>query len=257
MYLWKYWRESRVAVIASLVVIFIVLLLTSKMHGDFIVNGRPLSLPQLSIILPVLLFIQAFPVGFLAWIFGSFGVGRDLGERSGSFLFTRPASRAFFIWSDWGYGMAELLALVTVLNLVLGFMLHRLLLATGDPLHGKVLIADQPVALAAIVVLNIATTFLLAGLIFSVTYFSTIVARSAKGVMLAAGLLLGYVVLGVVVHHYWPGFNLPPIIPTVFAPVAASTPGFVDHLGLSLALRLAVILLFPFAAQLVLQKADI
>ena len=43
------------------------------------------------------------PFAFLALKFGSFGVGRDLGEGSGSFLFSRPRSRAFFVWSDWGY----------------------------------------------------------------------------------------------------------------------------------------------------------
>jgi predicted MFS family arabinose efflux permease len=51
---------------------------------------------NISDILPFALSVQAFPVSFVAWLLAMFGVGRDLGERSGSYLFTRPEGTRVF-----------------------------------------------------------------------------------------------------------------------------------------------------------------
>jgi hypothetical protein len=253
MYLWKCWRDTRVVLAASLVCIGVLFVSIVSRHLAF--DRTPFE--DFPNIFPFVLTLQAFPISFVAWLLGIFGVGKDLGEGSGSYLFTRPRSRASFVWCDWGVGMAQLLPIVALLNLVLGVLLHRFILGFGDPLHGSVVIAGQPVTLAFIVWLNFGAAFLLAGLVYSLTYFSTVLMKHAKGLIYAAGVLVGYVFLEQVVPHYWPGIHLPKLVLQEFVGDRLEVRGISDHLGLSVAIRAAIILLFPFAAQYVLLKTDI
>jgi hypothetical protein len=184
-------------------------------------------------------------------------VGRDLGERSGSYLFTRPRNRAYFVWCDWGVGMALLLPIVALLDLVLGVLIHRIIVAVGDPLHGSLVISGRPVTLAFIIWLNFGAAFLLAGLVFSVTYFSTVLVKHAKGLIYGAGVLVGYVFLEQVVPHYWSAIHLPKLVMEVFVESNRLVTGISDHLGLSVAIRTALIVLFPLATQLILRKTDV
>ena len=255
MYLWKYWRETRIAFCASLACIAILFVMVLG-EPAFSSNGNS-PFRHLAGVFSIALIVQAFPVVFVAWVFGSYGAGRDLGEKSGSYLFTRPATRTSFVWRDWGYGNLQLLAIVVLLNAVIGFQIYRILLSMGDPLHGKLLLASGPVSLTALVGLTCVAAFLLAALIFSLTYFSTVLTKHSKGLMLAAGIMLGYFILGAILNHYWPSINLPSPILSEFGPSTSDLPQFADHLGGLVAIRAAVVLLFPFAAQLVLEKTDL
>jgi hypothetical protein len=254
MYLWKCWRDTRIVLAASLVCIGALFLFILRQN---IVLTRHAPFEELSTILPFMLTMQAFPVSFVAWLLGSFGVGRDLGERSGSYLFTRPRNRAYFVWCDWGVGMALLLPIVALLDLVLGVLIHRIIVAVGDPLHGSLVISGRPVTLAFIIWLNFGAAFLLAGLVFSVTYFSTVLVKHAKGLIYGAGVLVGYVFLEQVVPHYWPAIHLPKLVMEVFVESNRLVTGISDHLGLSVAIRTALIVLFPLATQLILRKTDV
>jgi hypothetical protein len=255
MYLWKYWRETRIAFCVALIGIAILFLLIFK-EPNLVISGNP-PFDQFARLLSVAVFIQALPVGFFAWFFGSVGVGRDQGDGSGSFLFTRPRSRAFFVWRDWGFGLLLLLALVILVNVALGFQFHRVMVAAGDPLHGRLPLASGPASLAFLIGLDCVVVFLFAALVFSLTYFSTVVMKHSKGVMLAAGVLLGYMILKALVSHYWPSVDLPPLIAADFFGPGSRLPALANHLGAFLAARAAFILLFPIAAQLVLEKADL
>ncbi len=252
MYLWKYWRETRVVALISLALVGVLFVLVLKEHPT--VSG-PQAIGQLSMILPVSLYFQTAPIGLLGWLLGSCGVGRDLGDRTGAYLFTRPRRRAYFVWRDWAFGMAEMLPIVVLLNLALGYQVHRLLAAAGDPLHGSVLLSREPVGLAHVVALTCCAGFLLNGLIFSVTYFSTVLVKHSKGIMLAAVLVLGYLVLGIVVSHYWPAVHLPGLVLPEFALQTMS--GIGENLWISIVARAGVILLFPLAAQVLLEKSDL
>jgi hypothetical protein len=255
MYLWKYWRETRVAFCVSLLGVALLLLMVLKERGIVVSGGGP-SIDQLPKILVVLLIVQSVPLGFLGWILGSFGVGRDLGDGSGSFVFTRPCSRASFVWRDWGFGMAELLTITVLLNLVIGVQLYKLFAAGAAGSHAGALLQSPAVSPVLSVSLTCLVSFLLAALVFSLTYFSTILIKSAKGIMLGAGALLGYVVLKAIVEHYWPSAGLPGLLPDL--PLLAQTvSGIPGAMWLSLALRAAVVVLFPLAAQLVLERADL
>jgi hypothetical protein len=254
MYLWKCWRDTRNVLVVSLLCIGI--LFVSIVSKDIVLDHR-LPFERFATFLPFALSIQAFPISFVAWLLGCFGVGMDLGNRSGSYLFTRPRGRAYFVWCDWGVGMAQLLPIVALLNLVLGVLLHRIIVAVGDPLHGSVIISGRPVTLAFIVWLNFGAAYLLAGLVFSLTYFSTIIAKHAKGIIYGAGVLVAYLFLEQVVPHYWPGIHLPKLVLQQFTQSHLEVTGFSSCLGISAVIRAGLILLFPIAAQFVLQKIDI
>src|SRR5271163_524294 len=245
MYLWKYWRESRVLFIiciAGIALMFLVLLKAQPGVGQVSVDPR--SGDPFSVALVFSALLQMFPLCFVAWLLGSFGVGRDLGEGSGSYIFSRPRSRAYFVWHDWSYGMAELLAIIVLLNLTIGYHIHRFMVAAGDPNGGRILLSGQLVPFAFAVFLNCVTALLFAALIFSLTYFSTVLLKHSRGLIVAVGALLGYMILKQVAEHYWPGLPLPSLIamPTEIHVSGQIVPGLVGSIGLTVALRSAVIL---------------
>jgi hypothetical protein len=76
--------------------------------------------------------------------------------------------------------------------------------------------------------------------------------------MLGAGIILGYLILRALVHHYW-SVDLPSLLLQAFdlSPISHNSMGLSDQLGLAVALRGAVVLLIPLAAQVVLERAEI
>jgi hypothetical protein len=68
---------------------------------------------------------------------------------------------------------------------------------------------------------------------------------------------VGYLFLEQVVPHYWPGIHLPKLALQEFIQSNRLVTDVSNDLGVSMVIRAAIILLFPFAAQFVLQKVDI
>ena len=93
MYLWKCWRDTRGVLAVSLLLTGILLVFVLRQN---IVLDHHVPFDKIPLIFPFFLTLQAFPVSFVAWLMGTFGVGRDLGDRGGSYVFTRPRSRAYF-----------------------------------------------------------------------------------------------------------------------------------------------------------------
>jgi hypothetical protein len=261
MYLWKYWRESRITFAVGLALVGLLLWSLLKLpvgypgrgvvgysqNGVALNPAQPIP-PQIYLVITSIL---TLPLAFLGLRFGSFGVGRDLGEGSGSFLFSRPRKRAFFVWSDWTYGMAQLLLLVLAANAVLAFGYYRI-----APESGPALISGEPISMASIFVLHCLAGLLLTGLIFGLTYFISVVVKS-RGVLLTVGAIVAYLVVKQVVKHYWPDITLPDLTLSEFSMSHSMIVGFARNLGLSIALRTALALAFPVAAQLLLQQRDI
>jgi hypothetical protein len=260
MYLWKYWRESRITFAVGLALVGLLLWILLKLHvgypgpataysqnGVRLNSAQPLAAQIYLVIAAVL----TLPLAFLGLRFGSFGVGRDLGEGSGWFLFSRPRVRAFFVWSDWGYGMTQLLLLVLAANLVLVFGFHRV---AAD--SGPAIVAGAPVSMLCVFCLHCTVGLLLSGLMFGLTYFTSLLVKG-RGVLLALGVLLAYLVAKAVVKHYWPDLTLPDLTLSEFSMSHSMIVGFARNLGLSIALRTALVLAFPLAAQLLLQHRDI
>jgi ABC-type transport system involved in multi-copper enzyme maturation permease subunit len=251
MYLWKYWRESRITFAVGMALVGLLLWAVLKIHvGDLGQGPNGTNETSPATIYLLMAAPLVLPLGFLALLFGSFGAGHDLGKGSGSFLFSRPRSRAFFVWSDWGYGMAQLLLIVLAANAVLALAVYRII---GG---GPILLGGVPVSMASIFVLHCIAGLLLIGLLMGLTYFSSVLAKN-RGVLLALGVVLAYYIAKAVVNYKWPSITLPDLTLTEFSMTPQGPPGFAKNLGLEIALRAAVALAFPFAAQILLQQRDV
>jgi len=250
MYLWKYWRESRITFVAGMVLVGLLLWAVLKIPLGALAGGNrdPGSPAEIYLFVAAIL---TFPLAFLGWQFGTFGVGHDLSWGSGSFLFSRPRSRAFFVWSDWGFGMAQLLSLVIAANAVLALAVYRV--ASGS---GPILLAGEPVSMFSIFCLHCMAGLLFIGLLFGLTYFCSILVKR-RGLVLSIGVVLAYLIAKSVVKYKWPSITLPDLTLTEFSMTPDGPPAFADHLAIAIALRAAVALAFPVAAQMLLQTRDI
>lgn len=258
MYLSKQWREGRIisaiAVLSLMLLLFGIVKAYLKIGDGHLEGNDPRAFPVMFI---ALFYIESVLVAFWAWLAASIGVGRNLGEDSGSFLFTRPRSRAWFLWNDWGFGMAQLAIIILVANLMVGWLLHHIQMLMH--LSGGVTFNrhGNPIPVTLLLLLIGLGALLFSGLVFSLTYFSTIVLKRMSGVITGAGILVGYVVLRLVIAHYYPSIQLPDPIPNLFNFDHQTFNGLSDHLGLSLSIRAAVMLAFPIAAQLILDRSEI
>ena len=250
MYLWKYWRESRITFGVGMALVGLLFWAVLKIPVGSLVrdNTGQFNPAQIYLIIASILIL---PLAFLGLAFGSFGVGRDLGEGSGSFVFSRPRTREFFVWSDWACGMGQLLLLVLTANSVLALAIHR-----AAPDSGPILLDDGPVSMLSVFCLHCASGLLLAGLVFGLTYFMSVLVKS-RGVLLAIGVLILYVLAQAVVKHYWPAITLPDLTLTEFTMSPTGGASFANHLGIDITLRSAVALAFPVAALFLLQQRDI
>jgi len=254
MYLWKYWRESRITF--GIAMLLLAGLTALSLRGHVVIGG--LDERQYANVVNGMLYAAAVPMAIVAWVLGSFGVGRSLGEGAGSYLFSRPRPRAWFLWLDWGCGLGLLAILVLLYNLLTSWMAHRIMRAGGGPFSGQVSFRDlaEPVSLIHLMGLNAIAIFLFCGIIFGVVYLWTILVKNALGVVMGAGTLACYVILSAVIKHNF-GYEMPDLLYRVYAISLGGVHGLQDHLGLSLALRAGIVALFPIAAQQVLNRIDI
>jgi len=96
---------------------------------------------------------------------------------------------------------------------------------------------------------------LFVGLLFGLTYFCSVLVKR-RGLVLSIGVVLAYLIAKAVAKYRWQ-ITLPDLTLTEFNMVFNGPPSFADHLGLAIALRSAVALAFPVAAQMLLQQRDV
>jgi hypothetical protein len=196
MYLWKYWRESRITFAVGMVLVGLMLWAVLKIHPGGLVEGdRDSGQFNPAQIYLVVAAVLTFPLAFLAWQFGTFGVGHDLSSGSGSFIFSRPRSRAFLVWSDWGYGMAQLLLLLIAANSVLALAVYR-----SAPDSGPILLSGEPVSMFSIFGLHCVSGLLFTGLLFGLTYFCSVLVKR-RGLVLSVGVVLVYLIAKAAVKY--------------------------------------------------------
>lgn len=261
MYLSKQWRESRI--LSGIAVLALLLLLALVAKAGLAVDGAHFHLTEgnrtggFGMVFVPLLYIEAILTAFWGWLIAGIGAGKNLGEDSGSFLFTRPRSRAWFLWSDWGYAMAQIAAIIALANLMLGLLAAHILHLMHYPAAVPLIDGGEPVSLLLVMVLVSVGALLFAGLIYSLTYFSTIVLKRSIGVMLGAGILVAYLILSGLVHHYYPTVQLPSLIISLFNFNHHGFNGLSGNLAVSIIVRAAVMMAFPVAAQVILDRSEI
>lgn len=259
MYLLKQSRESRI--ISAIALLALALLLLLAVKGSIEIRSahphQPDNPSQLGEIFVPFFYIEAALIAFWGWLAAGIGVGKNLGEESGSFLFTRPRRRGWFLWSDWGFAIAQIAAIVLLTNLIVGIFMTRVLNLMHSPGMVQLAADSQPIPLVTIMLLISIGVLLFAGLIYGLTYLCTIILKRSAGVMLAAGVLVAYAIFRGLMGHYYPTVHLPDLILSLFNMDRHSIYGLSDHLAFGYAARAVLMLLFPLAAQVILDRSEI
>lgn len=259
MYLSKQWRESRIVSILAILGLALLLALVVKgvtaidtVHFD----NRNYNGGFGSAFVP-LFYVEAVLIGFWGWLIAGIGIGKNLGEDSGSFLLTRPHRRAWFLWSDWGYAMAQVTAIIVLTNLMIGLLMAHILHLMHLPAVVPLIEGGQSVSLFAMMVLVSVGVLLFAGLIYGVSYFCTVLIQRTSGVMLGAGIFVLYEIARTLVMHYFPSVVFPHLITGLFNIDHHRFSGFSGNLAIEFIARAFVMMAFPIAAQLVLERSEI
>ncbi|HUY80438.1 MAG TPA: hypothetical protein VMU92_01800 [Acidobacteriaceae bacterium] len=262
MYLSKLWREGRLLTIIAAVALL--LMSAGILRFNYFLTSVKMHHPDphqfyggVAAFLIGLLYSESILVSFWGWLSASIGVGKNLGEDSGSYLLTRPRTRAWFLWSDWGYTMAQIAIIIAVTNLIFLLSIDHVFALMHAPAVIPIDAGSATISIAFPMFLISIAVLLAAGLIYGLSYCSTILIQRTSGVMLGAGILLGYFILRGILHHYSPVIHLPNLVMNIFAFGQHTGPHLAGSLAASIAARTAVVLAFPFAAQLLLNRAEI
>jgi ABC-type transport system involved in multi-copper enzyme maturation permease subunit len=171
---------------------------------------------------------------------GASGPGEEFKERTADFLLVRPRRRAYWVWTGWSVGVLELgvMAFLTVAT-----TFGTLTYLTGHVQTWWPLATVVPLALGGAVA-------------YGLTYFMTVVARNAL-----QGLTCGFAIFFIdlllpAAASYYRNVNLPSVFKFMLSAcqwVAGTPRAFPTG---SLVLWTVIALAFPFAAQLVLERAE-
>jgi ABC-type transport system involved in multi-copper enzyme maturation permease subunit len=248
MYFWKCWRDSRSRFVVSVIILQALCVFFSYMEVNFAFGamrgGPPSSVSQ------TWSHATSFVLGGVASLFtllcglvmGASGLGEEFKERTADFLLVRPRRRSYWVWTGWSVGVLELSVMVF---LAAATTFGTLTCLTGHLQTWWPLATAMPLALGGAVA-------------YGLTYFMTVVARNGL-----QGLSYGFVIffidllLPVAASYYYPNVNLPSVLGFMLAAcqwVAGAPKAFPTG---SLVLWTAIALAFPFAAQLVLERAEV
>jgi hypothetical protein len=262
MILWKSWRDLRVFVFIGLA--WLALLSAGVLSHPHVVETTPRfseGVDVIAALMRVFLDFQTFTFAFLAWGMGTRGIGRDIGNGSGSFVLTRPARHAAFVWTEWCAGLAAIALLLAVADLLywgaVRLQVIRIIYMRLGPDDRRIWVdVALPFRTSAIATL---CAFLFVALIFSLTHLGTIVLRhSTRGLLFCIGCLIGYLVLGWEIYLHHPSWS--PYYPDILFQPFYDFPqnmNLVPDATASILERLAILPLFPLIAQLSLLRAEV
>jgi hypothetical protein len=246
MYLWKSWRDARLAV-AIFVVPILFEIYNLLRHTPAEIGTQ--SHASAEWMLTVGLSISGILLLFVAWSLGGDGIGHDIAEDRGAYLLTRPRTRRFFLWFDSGFSFGLMAALAWGLMLLfwLLVLVHVIRFSPGLSLS----------ALAFLLIPLCGLVF--AGLIYAVTYLCTIlIPRDKTARVISVAVLIGYSYLHFKAYRTWGGvtqYLFPSwwVNPFPYQYTSAVAP----HVWLELGGRVIAIVVLLLIAQLVLERRDI
>ena len=229
MYFWKCWRDTRSFFIVSLIIAAIVMPVAAVVCvGTHLVEdfGTSAFLSTFGLIL------TAVALGL-----GSVGAIHELAEKTAHFLFTKPRSRAYFVWVGWAVGFAEFLA-VAVVNLLAGWL--TLSHYGKNPFHSTLY--------GSITTQNILDPLIFCLWAYCLTYALTVLLRNGlKRLGASMAILFGLPFFAAAVRWRW-HIDLPlfPGLPLGSLPMAVSN-----------IIWILIAMLFVLAAQLVVERTEI
>jgi ABC-type transport system involved in multi-copper enzyme maturation permease subunit len=179
----------------------------------------------------------------LMWglILGASSLGEEFKERTADFLLVRPRRRPYWVWTGWSVGVSELTVMVF---LAVGASFGTLLYLTGHVQTWWLLATTLPLAVGGAVA-------------YGLTYFTTLVVRSGRlGLSYGVGILFIDILLPPAMSYYW-NVNFPSVLGFMMAACKWTTSASEAFPSGALVLWTAIALAFPFAAQLVLERAEV
>ena len=229
MYFWKCWRDTRSFFVVFLIIAAIVMPVAAVVSlGSHLVEdfGTSAFLSTFGLIL------MAVPLGL-----GAIGASHEFDEKTAQFLFTKPRSRAYFVWMGWAVGFAELLAVAAV-NFLAGWA--TLSHYSKNPFHSTLN--------GSMTAQNFLDPLMFCIWAYCLTYSLTVLLRNGlKGLGASMAILFGLPFFAAAVRWRW-HIDLPlvPGLPFGSLPLAISN-----------IIWVLIAMLFVFAAQLVVERAEI
>jgi hypothetical protein len=228
MYFWKCWRDT-----GSFFIVFLIIAAAIMPVAALVCVGTGLLESFGS---------EAFRSTFeiitllVALALGALGASEEFAGSTVDFLFTKPRSRAYFVWTGWSVGCAQLLA-VDIVNLAAGAatLSHH----GKNPFHSVLFGSVTAPQLAGVLILGL--------YVYCLTYSLTIVLRNGlRGLGASMAIVFGVPFFAIAVRWRWK-INLPvPAVPMEgLSPLASNF------------IWMLVALLFVLAAQLIVERTEI
>lgn len=176
------------------------------------------------------------------FVLGAASLGEEFKDRTADFLLARPRRRRYWVWAGWSVGLAEMVATVLLLGAV---TFASLVLLRGHLPTWRPLALLLPLALDGM-------------LVYGLTYFMSVAARGSQlAITYSIGILfLDILIPGALGHYHlnikFLSFGI--ILGKVFVWVTKTSGAFPFA---TLLAWTAVALVFPLAAQWLLERAEI
>jgi ABC-type transport system involved in multi-copper enzyme maturation permease subunit len=231
MYLWKCWRDTRWFFVVFLAIAALPMPMAAfaSHFGTVIRDAGPMAFQNTFMMV----------VTAVAYALATICAIQEFTDKTAHFLFTKPRSRSYFVWTSWIVGFTELL-IVAAVNLFVGWrvLAHYGVSAFSDggPQSWNLVSPQSFIEAAIYACFAYALTFALAAILRS----------GLKGLGASLGLLAGMVGASVALQMRW----------KIHLPVP---PQQIGHLPLALSecAWVMLALLFVLAAQLVVERAEI
>jgi ABC-type transport system involved in multi-copper enzyme maturation permease subunit len=229
MYLWKCWRDTRSFFLVFLIIAAIVMpvaavvCLGTHLVEDF---GTSAFASTFGLIL------TAVALGL-----GAIGAVHEFAEKTAHFLFTKPRSRAYFIWAGWGVGFAEFLAIAAI-NFLAGWA--TLSHYSKNPFHSTLN--------GSLTAQNFLGPLIFCVWAYCLTYSLTVLLRNGlKGLGASMAIVFGLPFFAAAIRWRW-HIELPlfPGLPLGNLPLAISN-----------IIWILIAMLFVLGAQIVVERTEI
>jgi len=255
MYAWKCWRDSRDRVILYAAASLAVGILTGttisswyrvQVAWEWFVRPRNQGWnPALWAWSSGMISLDEFLSPAALWAalsLGAVSVGREYGSGAMPFLLTRPASRKAFVWMDWGLGLTQMAAILTMMVVgilpFLGYTSRAYVWRSWPLLPGCLVIGAA---------------------LYGLTHFATaLTGSSMKGLSATAAAILVYLLSPGALDEWW-HFSTPLKFKNWSLNVSAwdwHNDRFILH-GWPLLMWLLVALAFPLLSQFVLERREV
>ena len=228
MYVWKCWRDTRWFFVVFLGFAAFPMPFTAIVTrgGTAIIDAGAIAMQNTFMTI----------VTAVAYALGTICAIQEFTDKTAHFLFTKPRSRTYFVWTSWIVGFVELLIVASV-NLMVGW-----LVLAHYHVHPFQQLALQDVGPRQYVEGGVYGCFA-----YALTYALAVILRSGlKGLGASLGAMVGVVGIVDTFQIRW-NIHLP--IP----------PTQIHHLSLAVSeiVWLLIALCFVYGAQLVVERAEI